>query len=498
MLLQQQQDKTVDLFDVALRNGEGVLASNGALRVLTGERTGRSPRDKYIVCDSVTRDTVDWGKVNQPIQPEVFNRLWNDAVASLGSHPIYEDTLQVGAHPQYHITVRVRCNLAWHALFCQALFITPAVPVNSPEWELVNAAHFTPDPKLYGLNGPAAVVLDFSQKRVLVCGTHYAGEMKKSMFSVLNFILPDQGVLPMHCAANAGKDGKTSLFFGLSGTGKTTLSADPGRLLIGDDEHGWALDGIFNFEGGCYAKCIRLSKEGEPLIWDAIKHGSVIENVVLDAGGNPDYDDASITENTRAVYPLKHIPERATGFIHSHPNSVIFLTCDLFGVLPPVAKLSRSQVIDYFLIGYTALVGSTEFGAGEGIKTTFSPCFGAPFFARPAQVYANMLVEKLAQTGAEVFLVNTGWGGGSYGEGGKRFPLSVTRRIVEAITSDELRNADYEILEPFRLAIPRSVQGIGVEVLNPRLAWQNGLYDEAAKKLLGLFVENKQGDLFSE
>ncbi|MBX3487306.1 MAG: phosphoenolpyruvate carboxykinase (ATP) [Candidatus Paracaedibacteraceae bacterium] len=491
MSMVPQGSVSQDLFATALSNHEGVLASNGALRVLTGERTGRSPKDKYIVRDAVTESKVNWGGMNQALSPDVFERLWQEACASLSSYPIYEDRLQVGSHPTYHITVRVQCNFAWHTLFCQDLFITPAQPLLKTEWHLVNAAHYKPDAAQYGLNGEAAIVLDFIGKRVLICGTHYAGEMKKAMFSVLNFLLPDQDVLPMHCAANKGSDGKTTLFFGLSGTGKTTLSADPERQLIGDDEHGWSADGVFNFEGGCYAKCIRLSKDGEPLIWDAIRQGSIMENVVLDGEGVPDYDDASITENTRVVYPLDFIPGRAMELVHGHPNSVIFLTCDLFGVLPPVARLNHDQVIDYFLVGYTALVGSTEFGAGQGIKTTFSACFGAPFFARPPKEYAALLVQRLKETGAEVYLVNTGWGGGSYGKGGERFPLRVTRRIVSAITSGEIRQCAFEKLQPFDLDIPVSLDGVDRKVLNPGLVWDAEAYSETAGELLSLFAAHK-------
>lgn len=488
--MQPQVTISQDLFARALENNEGVLASNGALRVLTGQRTGRSPKDKYIVRDSVTESKVAWGGMNQEISPDVFEQIWQEAYSSLYAHPIYEDRLQVSSHPQYHTTVHVQCNFAWHTLFCQDLFIVPEVPLAKTEWHLINAAYYTPDADKYGLNGPAAVVLDFTHKRVLICGTYYAGEMKKAMFSVLNFLLPDQDVLPMHCAANKGMDGKTTLFFGLSGTGKTTLSADPDRQLIGDDEHGWSSDGIFNFEGGCYAKCIRLSKEGEPLIWDAIRQGSIMENVVLDVNGVPDYDDASITENTRVVYPLDFIPGRATELVHGHPNSVVFLTCDLFGVLPPVARLNHDQVIDYFLTGYTALVGSTEFGAGKGIKTTFSACFGAPFFARPPQEYANLLVKRLKETEAEVYLVNTGWGGGSYGEGGERFPLKVTRRIISAITSGEIRQCSYEKLQPFDLDIPTILGDVAPSTLNPRLVWDHDKYDVVAQELIKLFAQH--------
>lgn len=492
MATQTPSAKHTDLFDIAVQNKEGTLTRDGALRVFTGQRTGRSPKDKYIVCDEITQDTVAWGGLNQKILPEVFEKLWQDARHSLESHPIYEDALQVGSHPDYHTTVRVQCNLAWHTLFCQKLFIRSQYPIDLPEWHLINAAHFTPDPALYNLNGPAAIVLDFSQRRILICGTLYAGEMKKALFSVLGFTLPGKGVLPMHCSANKGADGKTALFFGLSGTGKTTLSADPERQLIGDDEHGWAEDGLFNFEGGCYAKCIHLTQEGEPLIWAAIKHGAVLENVVLDDQGVPDYDDDSITQNTRVVYPLEYIAGRATEAVHAHPSYIVFLTCDLFGVLPPVAKLSYSQAADYFLTGYTALVGSTEFGAGEGIKPTFSTCFGAPFFARPPKIYADLLLDKLKKTGASVFLVNTGWTGGRYGQGGQRFALPVSRRIITAITNGELSQADYEILQPFDLAIPKQLAGLAPEVLNPRLAWKNEGYDQTAEYLLDLFAQNKK------
>lgn len=493
MLLQHVDGK--DLFTIALNNGEGILATNGALRVLTGNRTGRSAQDKYIVRDSLTEHKVAWGGLNQAMLPETFDKLWQDALDSLNAHVIYDELLQVGSHPAHHITVHVKCNLAWHALFCQNLFIKPDQTIVKAEWQLINAAHFIPSSAKYGLGGSAAIVLDFTGKRVLICGTHYAGEMKKAMFSVLNFLLPDNDVMPMHCAANKGEDGRTTLFFGLSGTGKTTLSADSDRKLIGDDEHGWSQDGIFNFEGGCYAKCINLSQDKEPLIWNAIRRGSIMENVVLDEHGNPIYDDASITENTRVVYPLDFIPARAVEKVHGHPNSVVFLTCDLFGVLPPVARLNHDQVIDYFLAGYTALVGSTEFGAGQGIKTTFSACFGAPFFARPPQEYAQLLVKRLKETNADVYLVNTGWSGGSYGEGGQRFPLNVTRSIIRSITSGEIRSCDFEVLMPFGLEIPRALSEIDSTTLNPRLKWNVDKYDQVATRLMAMFSSQKDKTL---
>lgn len=491
-----QYNKTGQDFFVeeAIKNGEGVIASNGALSVTTGARTGRSPKDRYIVDDSITRQTVEWGTVNQPISSEKFEKLWQQALESLQSHPVYDSHLFVGADPAYRVGVKVKTNLAWHTLFCRDLFIESEEPLRSgqPEWQMICPAYYAPNPEEGLVSGTAAVVLDFTNHRILVCGTLYAGEMKKAMFSVLNYILPDYDVLPMHCAANKGKEGDVALFFGLSGTGKTTLSADPDRFLIGDDEHGWGPKGVFNFEGGCYAKCIRLSQKNEPMIWNALRHGAVMENVVLNPLTKvPDFDDAGLTENTRAAYPLDFIEGVVQENVSPHPQNVIFLTCDLFGVLPPVAKLNSLQAVYYFLSGYTALVGSTEFGSTEGIKPTFSRCFGAPFFPRPAQVYADLLVKRLNETKADVYLVNTGWTGGAYGRGGQRFSIPTTRRVVSAILSGELKKTSFEQVPNFFFEIPTVIEGVDAKQLDPRKSYPNqDDYFQNASQLIEEFSKN--------
>lgn len=482
------------LLQEAIRNGEGVVASNGALTVQTGARTGRSPKDRYIVDDEMTHDTVDWGTINQPLSPAIFETLWQQASASLNEHPIYTSDLFVGADPQYRVGVHVQTNLAWHALFCQDLFIVSDEPLQSgrPQWQMICPAHYVIDKADNLVPGDAAIVLDFTQRRILVCGTLYAGEMKKAMFSVMNYLMTDVDVLPMHCAANQGKNGDTALFFGLSGTGKTTLSADPDRLLIGDDEHGWGPSGIFNFEGGCYAKCIRLSEQNEPMIWRALRHGAVMENVVLNPQTlQPDFDDDRLTENTRAAYPLEFIDDVVKAPVSPHPENVIFLTCDLFGVLPPVARLTPHQAVYYFLSGYTALVGSTEVGGGADIKSTFSRCFGAPFFSRPAQVYADLLIRRLRTTNATVYLVNTGWTGGAYGKGGQRFSIPTTRRVISSIISGELKQAVFEKVPCFDFEIPVSIAGIDPQLLNPKLCWADeAAFQENTKQLIAQFTAN--------
>lgn len=483
-----------DLLTYAIQHKEGKIASNGALCVTTGNRTGRSPKDRFIVRDSLTEKTVNWGEINQPISPKQMDLLWQDALEFAPDKDQFINKYQVGTHPQYHLTVTVHTHLAWQALFCDRLFISLENPPKETDWALLCVPEFIPDAPKYNLPGTAAIVLDFSNQRVLICGTLYAGEMKKSMFSVMNYILPDKDILPMHCSATRSKDnGTVALYFGLSGTGKTTLSSGENQLLIGDDEHGWGKDGIFNFEGGCYAKCINLTQENEPLIWNAIRRGSIVENVVLNSDNFPDFADSSITTNTRTAYPIEYIPHYCTEKTHPTPSNVVFLTCDLYGVLPPLSMLTPEQTRFYFLSGYTALVGSTEFGQGQGIKPTFSHCFGAPFFSRPPKVYADLLEKRIQESNTNVFLVNTGWHGGEYGQGGKRFSIKTSRCIIDAINDGTVERCEYEILKPFNLLIPKSLGNIPSTELNPKLGWDDATkYEIAAHNLIEQFQINAQ------
>jgi phosphoenolpyruvate carboxykinase (ATP) len=492
-----------ELINYAIERKEGVNAANGALSVSTGSRTGRSPKDKFIVAELNSEKNIDWDSINQAFSEDRFRALWQRAEQYTKEVDLFISNLQVGADPTYYLPVKVITEYAWHNLFARQLFIRPddfyGKKVDKPEWTILSLPSLKTDPQRDGVNSDATLVIHLTERKVLLCGHRYAGEIKKAMFSVMNYLLPAVDVLPMHCSANVGKEGDVTLFFGLSGTGKTTLSADPDRFLIGDDEHGWSETGVFNFEGGCYAKCIDLSKEREPLIWNAIRHGAVMENVVLDPKSmEPDYKDASLTQNTRVAYPLDFIDSRfRANRVDRLPDAVIFLCCDLYGVLPPVACLNHEQAAYYFLSGYTALVGSTEVGQTEPIKTTFSTCFGAPFFPRPAKVYAELLIKRLKTSHAKVYLVNTGWTGGAYGDGGQRFSIPVTRAVIKAILSDEVGKAESELLSGFNFSIPKQLSGIESHLLNPKKTWKNPEeYDTKARELINKFINNfKQFDV---
>jgi len=473
--------KGEELLAMALSRGEGTLSSNGALAVQTGARTGRSPKDRFIVKDSLTENVVDWGQVNQPISKACSDHLWQRVQDYLSQREslFVMERLCVGTDPAYQIPLHLTCELAWQALFSKNLFVTAQSPGKfcQPQWTILSAPGFQTDPVRDGVHSDAAIILDFTDHRLLVCGTGYGGEIKKGMFTVLNFILPDHKALPMHCAANKSANGDVALFFGLSGTGKTTLSTDPERSLVGDDELGWTPEGVFNFEGGCYAKCINLSQKNEADIWHAIREGAVMENVVLDSQTkDPCYDDDSLTQNTRVAYPLSYIEHSVPSGRAGPPQNLIFLTCDLYGVLPPVARLSKEQAAYYFLSGYTALVGSTEVGTDAAIKPTFSACFGAPFFPRPAQEYAQLLMDYIRSTNATVYLVNTGWQGGPYGKGGERFPIPMTRAVIHAILNGGLQEASYKVLPGFNIEIPEFISGgnlgDGPIISDPREAWK--------------------------
>ncbi|MBB5173059.1 phosphoenolpyruvate carboxykinase (ATP) [Texcoconibacillus texcoconensis] len=481
------------LVEIAIKRDEGQLTNTGALRVVTGKYTGRSPKDKFIVDEPSISDKIAWGNVNQPFDQEKFDVLYQDVLRYLNDKELFVFDGYVGSEELYRLPIRVINEYAWHSLFAQRLFIRPRkedVNNHRAKFTVVYAPNFKADPSLHGTKTETFIIVNYEKGIILIGGTEYAGEMKKSIFSVMNTILPEHGVLPMHCSANMGDQGDVAMFFGLSGTGKTTLSADPTRYLIGDDEHGWSESGIFNMEGGCYAKCINLNVENEPQIYDSIRFGAIVENVVTDGDTRePDYDDNTLTENTRTAYPIEHIEGSLTDGLGGHPNIIIFLTADAFGVLPPISKLTKEQAMYHFLSGYTSKLAGTERGVKEP-EATFSTCYGAPFLPLYPSVYAKLLGEKVGQYRTKVYLVNTGWTGGPFGEG-KRMNLSYTRAMLTAAITGELDNFNVNPDPNFGLLIPEFCPGVPREVLVPRNTWANkDAYDKQAKELVEKFDEN--------
>lgn len=488
------QPSVAVLVEKAVARGEAKLSADGAVTAQTGKYTGRSPKDRYIVEEASSKDKIDWGAVNRPISEDHFDSLYRKVLDHLGA----KDELFVfkgfaGADKSSRLAIQVVNEYAWQNLFVHQLFIRPTeeeLAAHEAQFTVLAAPSLKADPAVDGTDSETFVIISLEKRVVLIGGTEYAGEMKKSIFSVMNYLLPENGILSMHCSANVGEDGDAALFFGLSGTGKTTLSADADRKLIGDDEHGWSDHGIFNIEGGCYAKCINLSAEKEPEIFGAIQFGTVLENVVLDKDTRiPDYDDNTLTENTRAAYPIQNIDNIVLPSVAGHPKTIIFLTADAFGVLPPISKLTKEQAMYHFLSGFTSKLAGTERGVTSP-EATFSTCFGSPFLPLPATVYADMLGKKIDEHNSRVFLVNTGWTGGAYGVG-KRMDLKHTRTMVRAALSGQLDDVETETSATFGLQIPTSIEGVPTEVLNPRNAWSDPVaYDEKAKELSQLFKDN--------
>ncbi|WP_087972746.1 phosphoenolpyruvate carboxykinase (ATP) [Oceanobacillus rekensis] len=489
-----QNLSVAQLVEKILNRNEGMLTSTGAVCASTGKYTGRSPGDKFIVNDEVSKDIIDWGKVNQPIAEEVFDHLHRKVIDYLNEKDeIFQFKGFAGADERYRLPIQVINEYAWHNLFARQLFINPKedeLKNHQAEFTVISAPDFKADPSIDGTNSEAFILISFKKRVVLIGGTEYAGEIKKSIFSIMNYLLPERDVLSMHCSANVGAEGDVALFFGLSGTGKTTLSADPYRRLIGDDEHGWSPNGVFNIEGGCYAKGINLSEEKEPQIFNAIRYGSVLENVVLDAKTRiADYDDISLTENTRAAYPLENIDNIVIPSVAGHPNTIIFLTADASGTLPPISRLTKEQAMYHFLSGYTSKLAGTERGVTEP-QATFSACFGSPFLPLAPSKYAEMLGEKIDMFDSNVFLVNTGWTGGSYGYG-TRMKLSYTRAMVHSALEGELNSVETTKDDVFGLEIPMHVPGVPDEVLIPKNTWlDKAAYQEAAQSLALKFQKN--------
>ena len=482
------------LYEHALRNGEAMVNADGALCADTGVFTGRSPKDKFTVRDAVT-ETKIWWDGNQSITPEQFAALHADFIAHAGGMTLFAQDLHAGADPNFGIRTRIFTELAWHSLFIRTLLRRPQTSELAdfvPELTLIDLPSFRADPKRHGVRSENVVALDLTRGIILIGGSHYAGEMKKSIFTTLNYLLPDKGVLPMHCSANVGAGGDSAIFFGLSGTGKTTLSADPSRTLIGDDEHGWSKDGIFNFEGGCYAKCIKLSQEAEPEIHAASKRfGAVLENVVhAESTRVPDFDDGSKTENTRSAYPLEFIPNASLTGCAGQPKNLVMLAADAFGVLPPIAKLTPAQAMYHFLSGYTAKVAGTERGLGNEPKPEFSACFGSPFLPRHPAEYGNLLRDLIAKHNVDCWLVNTGWTGGKYGVG-SRMPIKVTRTLLTAALDGSLRNVEFRTDKYFGFSVPTALPGVPSEILDPVNTWKDKAeFDKTARNLVAMFQKN--------
>lgn len=484
-----------ELYEEAIKNGEAVLTDDYAIRILTGKYTGRSPSDKFLVDLPSIHDDIDWGEINQPTDEDVFDNLFDKVTNYLSDKKIYVRDCYAGADKKYQLNVRVVSEAAYHGLFAYNMFIRPTeeeLKNHDPDFTVLAAPNFKADPDVDGTNSETFILVNFDKKIILIGGTLYSGEVKKGIFGVMNYLLPQQDVMAMHCSANMSEDGDTAVFFGLSGTGKTTLSSDQSRILIGDDEHGWSEDGVFNIEGGCYAKTINLSPEGEPLIYATTQMpGTILENVVLDDDREPVFDDVSYTQNTRCSYPIYYIPNASDTGKGNHPKNVIFLTCDAFGVLPPISKLTPEQAMYHFISGYTAKVAGTERGVTEP-QATFSACFGAPFMPLHPTVYAELLAKKIRKHNSTVWLMNTGWTGGPHGVG-HRMKLDYTRQMLSEALHGNLDNVDFEDDPVFGLAIPAKVQGIPDEVLIPRNTWSDKeAYDKKAKKLAEMFEENFQ------
>lgn len=485
---------TPALYEEALKRDEGIMSHLGPLVVRTGQFTGRSPNDKFVVDEPSSHDHVWWGKVNRPYSPERFDELRRRMASYLQGKDVFVRDCWCGADPAYRMPVRLITQYAWHSLFVHNMFIQPTAEELvslEPEFVVIDCPGFHAFPEHDHTNSDVFILVNFAERLVLIGGTEYAGEMKKSVFTAMNYLLPFREVMPMHCSANIGPDGDVAVFFGLSGTGKTTLSADPKRTLIGDDEHGWSDSGVFNFEGGCYAKVIRLSREGEPEIYETTRRfGTILENVGINTGTRRlDLDDATLTENTRAAYPISHIPNATRDGRGGHPRNIVFLTADAFGVLPPISRLTPAQAMYHFISGYTAKVAGTERGVTEP-KATFSACFGAPFMAQHPSVYAELLGKKIAQHNVQCWLVNTGWTGGAYGAG-SRMKLAHTRAMVNAALNGELNDVEYVHDPIFGVEMPTTCPNVPSAILQPRNTWADQeAYDAQARKLASMFVEN--------